>query len=160
MSATIHISAEASREERYAQLLPQVQALVDSSAGFTANAANMMAALKEAFGFHWVGVYLVQGDELILGPFQGPPACTRIPKGKGVCGTAWQRGSVLLVPDVEAFPGHIACSPLSRSELVMPFFRNGLVAGVLDIDSEQLNGLSETDSAGLSPFIRIIESCL
>lgn len=159
MSSPVRIPQHVSREAAYALLLPQVTALVDPAAGFIANTANVVAALKEAFGFHWIGVYLVRGDELVLGPFQGPPACTRIAKGKGVCGTAWLRGEPVLVPDVNAFPGHIACSPLSRSELVMPFFKAGQVIGVLDIDSELLNGLDETDCTGLTPLLRIIEAC-
>lgn len=110
-----------------------------------ANLANLAAALKEAFDFFWVGFYLVKQDQLVLGPFQGPVACTRIRKGKGVCGTAWQEGATLLVPDVEVFPGHIACSSLSRSEIVVPLIKDGEVWGVLDIDSDLLNFFDETD---------------
>ena len=110
-----------------------------------ANLANVAAALKEAFDFFWVGFYLVKQDQLVLGPFQGPVACTRIRKGKGVCGTAWQEGVTLLVPDVEVFPGHIACSSLSRSEIVVPLIKDGEVWGVLDIDSDLLNFFDETD---------------
>lgn len=110
-----------------------------------ANLANVAAALKEAFDFFWVGFYLVKQDQLVLGPFQGPVACTRIRKGKGVCGTAWQEGATLLVPDVEVFPGHIACSSLSRSEIVVPLIKDGKVWGVLDIDSDLLNFFDETD---------------
>lgn len=110
-----------------------------------ANLANVAAALKEAFDFFWVGFYLVKQDQLVLGPFQGPVACTRIRKGKGVCGTAWQEGATLLVPDVEVFPGHIACSSLSRSEIVVPLIKDGEVWGVLDIDSDLLNFFDETD---------------
>ena len=110
-----------------------------------ANLANVAAALKEAFDFFWVGFYLVKQDQLVLGPFQGPVACTRIRKGKGVCGTAWQEGATLLVPDVEVFPGHIVCSSLSRSEIVVPLIKDGKVWGVLDIDSDLLNFFDETD---------------
>ena len=110
-----------------------------------ANLANVAAALKEAFDFFWVGFYLVKQDQLVLGPFQGPVACTRIRKGKGVCGTAWQESATLLVPDVEVFPGHIACSSLSRSEIVVPLIKDGEVWGVLDIDSDLLNFFDETD---------------
>ena len=126
-------------------MLPQVRSLIEGEVDLVANLANVAAALKEAFDFFWVGFYLVKQDQLVLGPFQGPVACTRIRKGKGVCGTAWQEGATLLVPDVEVFPGHIACSSLSRSEIVVPLIKDGEVWGVLDIDSDLLNFFDETD---------------
>ena len=134
-----------SKEEQYLALLPQVRSLIEGEVDLVANLANVAAALKEAFDFFWVGFYLVKQDQLVLGPFQGPVACTRIRKGKGVCGTAWQESATLLVPDVEVFPGHIACSSLSRSEIVVPLIKDGEVWGVLDIDSDLLNFFDETD---------------
>ena len=126
-------------------MLPQVRSLIEGEVDLVANLANVAAALKEAFDFFWVGFYLVKQDQLVLGPFQGPVACTRIRKGKGVCGTAWQEGATLLVPDVEVFPGHIVCSSLSRSEIVVPLIKDGKVWGVLDINSDLLNFFDETD---------------
>ena len=134
-----------SKEEQYRSLLPQIKALVEGEEDTIANLANVAAVLKTAFGFFWVGFYLVKHDELVLGPFQGPVACTRIRKGRGVCGTAWQEAATQLVPDVDAFPGHIACSSLSRSEIVVPLCKNGEVWGVLDIDSDCLATFDETD---------------
>ncbi len=134
-----------SKEEQYLSLLPLVRSLIEGEVDLVANLANVAAALKEAFDFFWVGFYLVKQDQLVLGPFQGPVACTRIRKGKGVCGTAWQEGATLLVPDVEVFPGHIVCSSLSRSEIVVPLIKDGKVWGVLDIDSDLLNFFDETD---------------
>ena len=134
-----------SKEEQYLSLLPQVRSLIEGEVDLVASLANVAAALKEAFDFFWVGFYLVKQDQLVLGPFQGPVACTRIRKGKGVCGTAWQEGATLLVPDVEVFPGHIVCSSLSRSEIVVPLIKDGKVWGVLDIDSDLLNFFDETD---------------
>ena len=135
------------KQEMYETLLPQIASLVGNETDQVANMANIAAALKQTFGFFWVGFYLVKGEELVLGPFQGPIACTRIRKGRGVCGTAWAKAETLVVPDVDAFPGHIACSSLSRSEIVVPLIReNGEVWGVLDIDSESLNTFDETDA--------------
>ena len=135
------------KQEMYETLLPQIASLVGNETDLIANMANIAAALKQTFGFFWVGFYLVKGEELVLGPFQGPIACTRIRKGRGVCGTAWAKAETLVVPDVDAFPGHIACSSLSRSEIVVPLIReNGEVWGVLDIDSENLNTFDETDA--------------
>ena len=124
-----------SKEERYANLLPQIESLLIGETDLVANLANIAAALKEQFAFFWVGFYLVKNDELVLGPFQGPVACTRIKKGRGVCGTSWNLGESLIVPDVEQFPGHIACSSLSKSEIVLPLKKNGQVFGILDVDS-------------------------
>lgn len=135
------------KEEKYCTLLPQLKSLIADEDDLIANLANISAALKETFGFFWVGFYLVKGEQLVLGPFQGPIACTRIRKGRGVCGTAWAKAETLVVPDVDAFPGHIACSSLSRSEIVVPLIRaNGEVWGVLDIDSENLESFDATDA--------------
>ncbi|MCK7556490.1 GAF domain-containing protein [Chitinophaga sedimenti] len=134
MAEDLSIS-EGSKESQYQSLLPQIKGLITGEPDQTANLANITAALKEQFGWLWVGFYLVKGGELVLGPFQGPIACTRIRKGKGVCGTSWAEAKTLIVPDVEAFPGHIACSSLSKSEIVVPVIRNGEVVGVLDVDS-------------------------
>ncbi len=148
MSEDLHFLS-GSKEEQYRSLLPQIQSLIEGEEDLVANLANVAAALKEAFGFFWVGFYLVKQDELVLGPFQGPVACTRIRKGRGVCGTAWKSAATQLVPDVDAFPGHIACSSRSRSEIVIPLFKDGVVWGVLDVDSDQLNSFDETDQVYL-----------
>jgi GAF domain protein len=133
-----------SREERYRELYPQLRALLSVETDRIANLANMAAALRQTFGFFWVGFYLVSERELVLGPFQGDIACTRIPYGRGVCGDAWAQGQTLVVPDVESYPGHIACSSLSRSEVVVPIYdRSGEVVGVLDIDSQEVGDFSE-----------------
>ena len=144
------------KEEQYLSLLPQVKALIEGEEDLVANLANVAAVLKEAFDFFWVGFYLVKQDRLVLGPFQGPVACTRIRKGKGVCGTAWEEAKTQLVPDVEAFPGHIACSSLSRSEIVVPLIKEGRVWGVLDIDSDLLNFFDETDRKYLEEMCRYL----
>ena len=141
------------RQEQYEALLPQIKGLLDGEPDLIANLANVTAALKEQFGWLWVGFYLVRQEELVLGPFQGPIACTRIRKGKGVCGTSWAKAETLIVPDVEAFPGHIACSSLSRSEIVVPIIRNGDVIGVLDVDSEAPDAFDETDKIYLERVI-------
>lgn len=135
-----------SKDEQYDSLLPQISALIAGEDDLIANLANICAALKEQFNFLWVGFYLVKDNELVLGPFQGPVACTRIAKGKGVCGTAWEQGKTIIVPDVDAFPGHIACSSSSKSEIVVPILRNGSVVAVLDLDSTALNHFDATDS--------------
>jgi GAF domain-containing protein len=145
-----------SKTERYTSLLPQIRALVAGETDGIANLANIAAALKEQFGWLWVGFYLVKNNELVVGPFQGPVACTRIRKGKGVCGTSWERAETLIVPDVEAFPGHIACSSLSRSEIVVPIFHHGEVAGVLDIDSMELNDFDAEDQRWLEEVVKLI----
>lgn len=144
------------KEEQYESLLPQIQALVEGEPELIANLANVVAALKEQFNWLWVGFYLVKNDELVLGPFQGPVACTRIKKGKGVCGTSWARAETLIVPDVEKFPGHIACSSLSRSEIVIPIMRNDKVVGVLDADSRKLNEYDNIDQRYLQQIIDLI----
>ena len=144
------------KEEQYASLLPQIKALLEGEPDLIANLANITGALKEQFNWLWVGFYLVKNDELVLGPFQGPVACTRIKKGRGVCGTSWAKAQTLIVPDVEKFPGHIACSSLSRSEIVVPVIRNNKVIGVLDVDSENLNQFDATDKK----FLEEIVSCI
>lgn len=136
-----------SKAEKYRTLLPQIKSLIEGEEDLIANLGNVSAALKETFGFFWVGFYLLKGGELVLGPFQGPIACTRIKKGRGVCGASWERAETIVVPDVDEFPGHIACSSLSRSEIVVPLLRaDGEVWGVLDIDSERLSAFDETDA--------------
>ena len=140
------IQVKGSKVEQYENLIPQLKALVEGEQNRIANLANITAALKETFHFFWVGFYLVEGDELVLGPFQGPIACTRIRKGKGVCGAAWEQKQTLVVPDVDAFPGHIACSSISKSEIVVPIFKNGQVFGVLDVDSENYNTFDTNDA--------------
>jgi GAF domain-containing protein len=149
----------ADRAGQYAELIPQLKALLEGESDLIANMANTAAAIHQAFGFHWVGFYLVKGNELLLGPFQGPVACTRIPFGKGVCGTAWKEAKTQLVPDVELFPGHIACSALSRSEIVVPLFKDGEVMAVLDIDSSLLNDFSEEDKVNMEQVCRLLEPC-
>lgn len=144
------------KKMQYQSLLPQIQALMTGEPDLIANLANISAALKEQFGWLWVGFYLVKGDELVLGPFQGPVACTRIRKGRGVCGTCWANASTLLVGDVEKFPGHIACSSLSKSEIVVPLLQQGAVVGVLDADSASLNEFDETDQQYLEQIVSLI----
>ncbi len=148
--------ARMGKSEKYAEALLRVRGLLEGESDLTANLANVAAVLKEIFGWWWVGFYLVRGEELVLGPFQGPVACTRIAYAKGVCGKAWQLGQPLLVADVEAFPGHIACSAASRSEIVIPLINGGAVWGVLDADSEFLAHFDETDLAGLQSVVDII----
>ena len=147
---------QGNKEEVYQSLLPQIKALIDGEPDLIANLANVCAALKEQFKWFWVGFYLVKQDELVLGPFQGPVACTRIRKGRGVCGSCWQQATTLIVPDVEKFPGHIACSSLSKSEIVVPIIRNNEVIGVLDVDSELLDQFDETDKKYLEEIINAI----
>jgi GAF domain-containing protein len=146
-----------SKAEQYQTLLPQVKALIEGEPDLVANLANIAGALKEQFNWLWIGFYLVKKDELVLGPFQGPVACTRIKKGRGVCGTSWAAASTLIVPDVEKFPGHIACSSLSRSEIVVPIIRNNEVVGVLDADSEALDQYDETDQKYLEEIVSWLE---
>jgi GAF domain-containing protein len=148
--------ATGEKKEQYESLLPQIAGLIEGEDNLIANLANVAAALKEQFGWLWVGFYLVKNDELVVGPFQGPVACTRIRKGKGVCGTSWAIRKTIIVPDVEAFPGHIACSSLSKSEIVVPVFSEGEVVGVLDADSETLDHFDETDQAYLEDIVRMI----
>ena len=144
------------KEEQYKSLLPQIAAIIEGETDSTANLANIAAALKEQFGWFWTGFYLVKNGELVVGPFQGPVACTRIRKGKGVCGASWAQAATLIVPNVEKFPGHIACSSLSRSEIVVPIIRNGEVLGVLDVDSEELDQFDATDQRWLEKLVDMI----
>jgi len=145
------------KTEKYQSLVPQIKALLEGEPDVVANLANVSAALKEQFGWLCTGFYLVKGQELVLGPFQGPVACTRIKYGRGVCGTSWEQARTLVVPDVEKFPGHIACSSLSRSEIVVPLIRNGVVVGVLDVDSEQPDHFDETDQQYLEEIVSLLE---
>jgi L-methionine (R)-S-oxide reductase len=144
---------QGSKQEQYLELIPQIKGLLDGEPDLVANLANTAAALKEQFGWFWVGFYLVKEDELVLGPFQGPVACTRIRKGRGVCGSSWEQAKTLIVPDVEKFPGHIACSSLSKSEIVVPLFVNGVVVGVLDVDSLELDQFDQTDANYLEQIV-------
>ncbi|MGM0581686.1 MAG: GAF domain-containing protein [Bacteroidota bacterium] len=160
MSESLLIDVNASKEEKYKALIPQINALVDGEEDVVANLANITAALKEAFGYFWIGFYIVKNGELVLGPFQGPIACTRIQKGKGVCGSVWADAKTILVPDVEAFPGHIACSSASKSEIVVPAFKNNEVALVLDIDSDELNTFDEIDQQYLEELMKTVSKFL
>jgi len=145
-----------SKKEQYEQLVPQIEGLLTGETDQVANLANVAAALKEQFGWWWIGFYLVKDDELVLGPFQGPVACTRIKKGRGVCGTSWQQATTLIVPDVEKFPGHIACSSASKSEIVVPLLKDGTVWGVLDADSELPDHFDETDQLFLEKIAAML----
>lgn len=150
--------AKGSKEEQYQNLLPQIGGLLQGENNQVANLANIAAALKEQFNFFWVGFYLVDGtEELVLGPFQGPIACTRIKKGRGVCGGAWAQEKTLIVPDVELFPGHIACSSLSRSEIVLPVYNQGEIIGVLDVDSSELDSFDEIDEKYLVQILQLLD---
>jgi GAF domain-containing protein len=161
MAETLIIPQNATREDIYISLMPQLKALVMGETDLIANVSNITAALKEAFGFFWIGFYFVKNDELVLGPFQGPIACTRIKKGRGVCGTSWEKGEIIVVPDVDQFPGHIACSSLSRSEIVIPFFNTkNEIAGVIDIDSSLLNDFSEIDARFGEEIAKLVSSIL
>ena len=155
MSEQLIIQGE-TKQERYEALLPQIKAVVEEEPDLIANMANVAAMLHETFGFWWTGFYRVEGEELVLGPFQGPMACTRIRKGRGVCGTAWLKEETQVVPDVDKFPGHIACSSASRSEIVVPIFHEGKVIAVLDIDSERLNTFNETDRQNLEQIVKML----
>lgn len=158
MAETLTLPTTADRAELYDALYPQIEALVASESDLVANLANIAAALKEAFGFFWVGFYLVKEGQLVLGPFQGPIACTRIPFHKGVCGACYTQRETILVPDVDQFPGHIACSSASKSEIVVPVFRhNGTVAMVFDIDSDRLDDFTQADAEGLERVMRLLE---
>lgn len=152
MSEDLQI-ATGTKNEQYQSLLPQIKGLLEGEPDLIANLANVVASLKEQFGWLWVGFYLVKNDELVLAPFQGPVACTRIRKGRGVCGTSWANAETLIVPDVEKFPGHIACSSLSRSEIVVPVIRNNEVVAVLDVDSKDHNTFDDTDKEWLEKII-------
>ena len=158
MAEELFIPKSTDRKTVYETLIPQINSLIESESDLIANLANISAVLKEAFGFFWVGFYIAKEGELVLGPFQGPLACTRIPFHKGVCGASYSQQKTLIVPDVDAFPGHIACSSASKSEIVLPVFhRNGSVAMVLDVDSDQLDDFNEVDAKWLGNVIRLIE---
>ncbi len=160
MAEELIISNSTNKQERYASLVPQIQSLLEGETDIVANLSNIAAALKQAMNFFWVGFYLVKDNQLVLGPFQGPIACTRIQYGKGVCGASWKEKKVILVPDVEEFPGHIACSSASKSEIVLPAFKNGEVALVLDVDSDKLNDFDQADKEALEKVMRLVEGIL
>ncbi|MBN9350750.1 MAG: GAF domain-containing protein [Chitinophagaceae bacterium] len=146
-----------SKTEQYTSLIPQIKGLLEGEPDLVANLANITGALKEQFNWLWVGFYLVKKDELVLGPFQGPIACTRIKKGRGVCGTAWEKGETLIVPDVNKFAGHIFCNSTSKSEIVVPINRNNVVVAVLDVDSTEYNHFDETDRHYLEEIVKLIQ---
>lgn len=156
MAEDLHVIKNASKKEQYESLLPQIKALVEGETDVVANMANIAAALKQAFSFFWVGFYVVKNNQLLLAPFQGPVACTRIAYGKGVCGAAWQQAQTIIVPDVEAFPGHIACSSLSKSEIVVPILNGQNVVAVLDVDSDTLNSFDEIDRYYLNEVVKLL----
>ncbi len=160
MAEELIVSLAADKEDRYQTLIPQIKSLVSGETDVIANLSNIAAALHQTFHFLWVGFYLVRNKELVLGPFQGPIACTRIGFGKGVCGASWKEKKVILVPNVEEFPGHIACSTDSKSEIVLPAIKGGDVALVLDVDSEKLNDFDVIDQLHLEKVIKIIEDLL
>jgi L-methionine (R)-S-oxide reductase len=164
VSESISIKEGLSKKEKYEALFPQLVALTEGETDLIANTANIVAALREIFSFFWVGIYFVKGkngtEELVLGPFQGPPACIRIAKGKGVCGTSWQNKSAIIVPDVDLFPGHIACSALSKSEIVIPVIKNNFVVAVIDVDSTFTNDFDDTDQKYLSEIAALISKMI
>lgn len=161
MAEELIIPANTDRAGAYEVLIPQIAALIEDESDLTANLANIAGALKQTFGFFWVGFYIAKEGQLVLGPYQGPIACTRIPFHKGVCGASYSRKETIIVPDVEQFPGHIACSSASKSEIVLPVFhRNGTVAMVLDVDSDELDDFSEADADGLNKILRMLEKKL
>ncbi len=160
MAEELIVSTSTDKQERYATLVPQIQSLIEGETDVVANLSNIAAALKQTMDFFWVGFYLVKDNQLVLGPFQGPIACTRIQYGKGVCGASWKEKKVILVPDVEEFPGHIACSSASKSEIVLPAFKNGEVALVLDVDSDTLNDFDQSDKEALEQVMRLVEGVL
>lgn len=153
MAEDLKITAT-NKQEKYLELIPQIKALMEGESDMTANMANICAALKYGMNFFWVGFYLVKDNQLVLGPFQGPVACTRIHKGKGVCGASWERGEVIIVEDVDRFPGHIACSSLSKSEIVLPIYNSKKeIIGVLDVDSDEYASFDKTDEKYLSEIL-------
>ena len=156
MREELSISTELSKNEKYEVLIPQISALIEGETSIVANLANVAAALRQTFGFFWVGFYLVDGDELVLGPFQGEIACTRIGFGKGVCGAVWKEKQTIIVPNVDEFPGHIACSSASQSEIVIPIISNNKIIAVLDVDSHILNDFDEDDKFGLEKIANLL----
>ena len=157
MTEQLHIAVTSDKKEKYNVLVPQIEALVNGEPDLVANLSNIAAALRQTMNFFWVGFYIVRNNQLVLGPFQGPIACTRIDLGKGVCGTSWEEKRTIIVPDVEQFPGHIACSSDSKSEIVLPVIKNGNVVMVLDVDSDTLNDFDGVDEEALMRVIRIVE---
>lgn len=149
--------ATGSKEEKYHSIFSQIQGLLEGEDDLVANLANIAAALKEQFNWWWVGFYLVKNSALVLGPFQGPVACTRIEKGRGVCGTSWEQARTIIVPEVEKFPGHIACSSYSKSEIVIPVFKTGTVVAILDVDSENVNYFDDIDQQYLEKIVQLIK---
>ena len=156
MAEDLSITKTGTKEEQYLSLIPQIEALLFGETDLIANLANVSAALKEQFGWFWVGFYLVKHDELVLGPFQGPVACTRIKMGKGVCGATWAREETIIVPNVDEFPGHIACASASKSEIVLPLYKGGQIIGVLDVDSEYLAHFDEIDGKYLKQILALV----
>ena len=164
MAEDLTIVRDASKEEKYQSIIPQIEALLIGENDLIANLANVCAALKEQFNWFWVGFYLVKGNtansneqELVLGPFQGPVACTRIKLGQGVCGASWEKAEVIVVPNVDEFPGHIACASASKSEIVLPLWLNGEIIGVLDVDSEHLAHFDDIDAKYLKEIVRLLD---
>lgn len=160
MAEELIVNTSADKKEKYESLLPQIEGLISVESDLIANLSNIAAALKFGMDFFWAGFYIVKDDELVLGPFQGPIACTRIRKGKGVCGTSWEKAETVLVPNVDEFPGHIACSSDSKSEIVLPAIKDGEVALILDVDSDKLNDFDETDKIYLEKLMKLIEAKL
>ncbi|QOI96541.1 MAG: GAF domain-containing protein [Flammeovirgaceae bacterium] len=160
MAEELIIASSTSKKEKYQTLIPQVESLIAGEPDLIANLSNLAAALKQTMEFFWVGFYLVKDNQLVLGPFQGPIACTRISFGKGVCGTAWKEKRTIVVPNVDEFPGHIACSSASKSEIVVPAFKNGEVSLVLDVDSDKLNDFDAVDENALEKIMRLVEAGL
>lgn len=156
MAEDLNIVTTGSKEEQYQSIIPQIEGLLYGETDLIANLANVAAALKEQFNWFWVGFYLVKNEELVLGPFQGPVACTRIKKGKGVCGASWQQEKTLVVPNVDEFPGHIACASASKSEIVVPVYQNNQIIGVLDVDSEYLAHFDEVDNLHLNKIVQLL----
>ena len=160
MAEELIVSKSSDKKEKYNTLIPQIESLISDESDLIANLSNIAAALKQTMNFFWVGFYLVKGDQLVLGPFQGPVACTRIDLGKGVCGASWKERKTIVVPNVDEFPGHIACSSASRSEIVLPAMKNNDVRLVLDVDSDKLNDFDSTDQHALETIMRLIEKKL
>lgn len=158
MAEDLTIVKNGTKEEQYLALIPQIEALIYGETDLIANLANIAAALKEQFGWFWVGFYLVKNDELVLGPFQGPVACTRIKKDKGVCGASWSQAKTLIVPNVDEFPGHIACASASKSEIVLPVYKGENIIGVLDVDSEYLAHFDEIDGKYLKQIVQLLNA--
>lgn len=158
MAEDLTILKVASKEDKYQSIVPQIKTLLSGEDDLIANLGNICAALKEQFNWFWVGFYLIKNEELVLGPFQGPVACTRIKKGRGVCGTSWQKEATIIVPNVDEFPGHIACASASKSEIVLPLYIGGEIKGVLDVDSEYLSHFNEVDSKYLNEILKLLDA--